>query len=312
MASIAPQDLKTLYERRWAPNLIKIPLMYGLWFALGALAWYAHSPWVRWPTYVALGYLQMGIVTIMHECTHGTVFRRRGLNTALGMFITVPFLISYVSFREDHLAHHTYNRSPRDPDAVFYGRRGFWDFVLFYAYCLFGAPLSLAQFGGLYCIKAMRGTKALVHWLEMIAHVAIVVGFVVWADRGGFLAPALELWLYPFFFMSLFNSARFIAEHYGTPYDSGQLLGTRVIISNPLTSYFWNNINWHIGHHVYPAVPWYNLQELHRLMLPELERVGARIDRSYTAVFIDALLHGPESAETLALRNKAGPLAHPS
>ena len=39
--------------------------------------------------------------------------------------------------------------------------------------------------------------------------------------------------------------------------------------------YFWNSVNWHIGHHVYPAVPWYNLEELHELMQPAIEAKGA-------------------------------------
>jgi len=48
---------------------------------------------------------------------------------------------------------------------------------------------------------------------------------------------------------------------------------------------FLNNINYHIGHHGYPAVPWYNLQKLHAALWPELERQAAVVDRSYLAVF---------------------------
>jgi fatty acid desaturase len=93
---------------------------------------------------------------------------------------------------------------------------------------------------------------------------------------------------------------RFIAEHYGAPWNAGQMAGTRTIISNPVNSFFWNNINWHIGHHVFPSVPWYNLVELHRLLAPQIAASGAPVDRSYVAVYLDALRRGPESASMLA------------
>jgi fatty acid desaturase len=78
------------------------------------------------------------------------------------------------------------------------------------------------------------------------------------------------------------------------------MAGTRTVISNPVNSFFWNNINWHIGHHVYPSVPWYNLVELHRLLEPQIVDSGAPVDRSYIVVYLDALRRGPESESTLA------------
>ena len=56
---------------------LKIPLMYAVWIGLGALAWRSASPWVDWPCYVAMGYVQMSIVTFMHDSTHGALFRSR-------------------------------------------------------------------------------------------------------------------------------------------------------------------------------------------------------------------------------------------
>jgi fatty acid desaturase len=72
------------------------------------------------------------------------------------------------------------------------------------------------------------------------------------------------------------------------------------VTSNALQSFFWNNINWHIGHHVYPTVPWYNLQELHRVLEPQIRACGAVVDSSYMAVYWNALRAGPESAAQLA------------
>ena len=115
----------------------------------------------------------------------------------------------------------------------------------------------------------------------------------------------LRLWLIPGYIFSFLNSVRFIAEHYETPWNAGQLAGTRTIISNQVNSFFWNNINYHIGHHVYPAVPWYNLQKLHQALLPEITSKRAVVDPSYFGVFFQAGLSGPESVERNAARLSA-------
>jgi fatty acid desaturase len=77
------------------------------------------------------------------------------------------------------------------------------------------------------------------------------------------------------------------------------MAGTRTVVSNRVNSFFWNNINWHIGHHVYPTVPWYNLVELHRVLEPQIKASGAPVDKSYMAVYFKALCGGPESQARL-------------
>lgn len=62
-------------------------------------------------------------------------------------------------------------------------------------------------------------------------------------------------------------------------------------------------------------MPWYNLQKLHVLMLPEINRQNAIVDKSYCAVFFDAMINGPESLKRNIVRNgkrnaaTAGPVA---
>jgi len=295
-------DMLRLTTVRNLPNLTKIPLFLGLMVAAGWVAWTTTSPVVLWTAYVALGYLWMGIVTFMHDGTHDTLFARPWLNTAFGVVAMIPIGVSFIAFQRDHLEHHRYNRSPRDPDAFTMGRRGVADFVLFYAYMIAGALLSFVHFNLLYPLKSFNGRQWAMHLFETALKVAAYAALIAWAREHGVLDKTLALWLIPIFIFSLFNSIRFIAEHYNTPWDQGQLLGTRTIRSNPVHAFFWNNINWHIGHHIYPKVPWYNLVELHRLLRAGIEEQGAIIDRGYAAVFFDALCHGPETPDRLRAR----------
>ena len=151
----------------------------------------------------------------------------------------------------------------------------------------------------IYPFQRFNVRKWAIHLFETLLKIACYWALLVWAQKHGVLGKTLEVWLVPVFIFSLFNSIRFIAEHYETPWNQGQLLGSRTVTSNPLHSFFWNNINWHIGHHIYPSVPWYNLIELHDLMKPAIAAEGAIVEKSYTGVFLRALVRGPESEQRL-------------
>lgn len=299
-ARIARDDLVRLSQLRSLPNLAKLSLVLGLMTGLTWLAWHTEEVPLRWAAYVALGYLWMSIVTFMHDAGHNTLWPHRWLNTAFGVVAMLPLFASFIAFRQDHYEHHRFNRSPRDPDAFTMGKRGVLDFVLFYAYMAFGAVLSLVHFNLLYPIARFNRRQWAMHLFETALKVVVYWLVLGYAARHGVLGRALEVWLWPVFFFSLFNSMRFMAEHYGTPWDAGQMSGTRTITSNRLHSFFWNNINWHIGHHVYPSVPWYNLVELHHLLAPQIEASGALVDKSYLGVCWQALRHGPETESRLA------------
>ena len=296
---ISREDLKRLRTQRIMPNLIKIPLFVGIMVLLTWAAWTTDSGLLRWSAYIGLGYLWMGIVTFMHDATHNTLFEKKWENWVFGIIAMIPLMASFISFKEDHMDHHRYNRSYKDPDAFTMGKRRIADFIAFYGYIVAGAVLSFVHFNFIYPIQRFNRRKWAIHLFETFLKVVCYWALIVWAQKNGVLAKTLEVWLVPVLFFALFNSMRFIAEHYETPWNEGQLLGSRTVTSNPVHSFFWNNINWHIGHHVYPAIPWYNLIELHNLMKPGLEARGAIIDKSYLGVFLRALVRGPETEERL-------------
>ncbi len=296
---ITRDQLTRLSAFRPLPNLTKMPLFVALMVALTWVAWTTPSTLLRWSAYVALGYMWMGMVTFMHDATHDVLFRNRTLGWIFGIVTMIPIFASFVAFKEDHLEHHRYNRSPRDPDAFTMGKRGPLDFLLFYSYALAGAVLSFVHFNLLYPIKRFNAQQWGIHMFETALKAVVYWWVIDTAQRHGVLSKTLAVWLWPIFFFSLFNSMRFIAEHYGTQWDAGPLAGTRTVLSNPVHAFFWNNINLHIGHHVYPSVPWYNLGELHRLLETQIAATGALVDKSYVAVYFNALRGGPETSARL-------------
>lgn len=310
---LPPALLRELYRQDWRPNL-KILLIYGLLGLAGTLAWNTSSTPLRFGLYACMGYLWMGVVTFMHDASHGVLFRAPWKNWLFGFASTIPIVISFISFRADHLEHHRHNRSARDPDAFTMGQRGVLDFLVFYLYLLVGVLLTFVQFTFVYPFQKFDRRAWQIHGLELLVRVAVLGSLFAYASSQGVLERLLSLWLIPLSIFSLLNSMRFIAEHYGTPWEQGQLLGTRTIISHPINSFFWNNINYHIGHHLYPATPWYNLQKLHAALGPEIADVGAVVDSSYLRVLLDSCRRGPESrernAEQVEARRSAAAAAH--
>lgn len=296
---VAPSVLRDLHRHTWYHNL-KIPLFYGIMAACAWISWHTpHAP-LRWAAYASIGYLWMSIVTFMHDATHNVLFEEKWKNWAFGLFSTLPIFVTFVAFKEDHLEHHRHNRGPADPDAFTMGQRRPLDFLLFYAYMLIGVFLTVVQFNFIYPFQQFRDARLWIHLAELLARVILYTAILTWAAQEGVLEKTLGLWLIPAAFFSILNSMRFVTEHYGTPWDAGRLLGTRTVLSNPINRFFWNNINYHTGHHVYPAVPWYNLERLHAELAPSLREEGAIVDSGYLRIFARACLAGPETE----LRNR--------
>jgi fatty acid desaturase len=293
---VTPAALRELSQQNWLRNLKIFPI-YGLLIGCGAVAWTAETPWLVWPAYFAMGYLWMSIVTFMHEGTHMILYKKRWKNWAFGIFSTVPILVTFTAFMDDHLAHHRHTRTADDPDAFSMGKRGITDFILFYAYLTIGGILTVVHFNIIYPIQNLRGTLLGIHLGELALRAVVYTGAIMWAAEAGVLAKLLSVWLIPVYIFSVFNSARFVAEHYDTPWDSGQIAGSRTVISNRVHSCFWNNINYHIGHHAYSGVPWYNLRKMHAAMLPEIEAQGAEVEQSYGPILWRAIVGGPESVQ---------------
>ena len=82
-------------------------------------------------------------------------------------------------------------------------------------------------------------------------------------------------WIYFFFWvlpavtaLQVILRIRGVAEHAGYQPGPDQRLNSRTVV-NPVQTFLFapHNVNYHIEHHQYPGVPFYNLPKLHRLMM---------------------------------------------
>ena len=67
------------------------------------------------------------------------------------------------------------------------------------------------------------------------------------------------------FIISFFNKILAFAQHYGLHNNdhNDYFSNSRTILLNKFWSFFYSNMNFHIEHHCYPLVPFYNLPKFH-------------------------------------------------
>ena len=97
----------------------------------------------------------------------------------------------------------------------------------------------------------------------------------------------VALRLIPMVVINTLVNIRGMSQHTLLEQASDPVLGTRSILTNPVTRFFMCNENYHLEHHLFPRVPWYNLPRLHRLLLEQLSARGAPFIRSYWAFVVE-------------------------
>ena len=98
---------------------------------------------------------------------------------------------------------------------------------------------------------------------EARAYAAALVGVIAWAIASGTVVPLLFVGLPSFYGAWLFMFFA-ITQHAGLKEDVlDHRLNTRTVYINPVFRFLYLNMNYHLEHHLFPAVPYYNLPALH-------------------------------------------------
>jgi fatty acid desaturase len=224
----------------------------------------------------------VGLSVLMHEGCHHSLFRSRRLSRVVGFCCGVPVLISVSAYRGLHLRHHAFERSERDPDDVEHlARRPAGLVLIYYGLLLAGTYLYFPHVA-LSGLKAAgsRGQRALI--LSEYAAILALLG------AGWLLHPdaMVRAWLMPMVLAAQITNVRSLAEH-GLTTGGNPFTATRSVVSSRFASFFFCNLNYHLEHHLFPAVPWYNLPELHQLLLPAYRAAGASVYRTYREFLAD-------------------------
>jgi fatty acid desaturase len=269
-----------------------IVLFLLIWTAAGYLIMTFPIWAVRIPLYVLIGIIMNGLTNLMHEAAHKNLFRDSFKDRFVGILLGVPSLVSYSAYRSSHLLHHRHNRTEKDPDEF----QNISDnkkllTVIYYFWLLAGTVIYIFYLPFSSYSKSPVNTRKSI----IIEYLFIIVFWsLTWrlAVIFNFTEVLVQVWLIPVVIAILWVNIRYWSEHTQTQ-PGHPLTETRTVTSNPVFSFLNVNMNYHLEHHLYPGIPWYNLPELHRLLIPEYQKAGSSIYHSYIKFLIDAFINGP-------------------
>ena len=261
-----------------------------------------------------IGARQHAMLILMHDGTHYRLFRNRRLNDWITeLLLAWPHLVTMRSYRENHLAHHNYVNTQKDPDWLRKEGNDEWQFPQTRTK-LFGIFVrDLIGIGGLNLIRLASSLSSAVSVPSKtfsrirLAFYMVILGGMIAAGCGKIL---LMYWVIPYFtWLILIMRIRSIAEHFAINGSDDAYGQTRTTHAGILARVFIapKNVNYHIEHHFFPSVPFYRLPQLHALLMSDAGFAGAaHITQSYTKMLLECLRRdsregAPSSAASLAL-----------
>ncbi len=236
----------------------------GAGIALGVPGW----PILLLPQGVALIFL----FTLEHECTHRTPFATPLLNDWVGRACGFLLFLPFEWFRYFHLAHHRWtNIAGQDPELD--GAKP--DTPRQWITHVSGLPYWWSEGKLILSLTMGRGnapylpTNALPR-IRTEARVMLMGYTLVLASL--FLTPILFwVWLLPAVLGQPFLRLYLLAEHGDCPQVANMFENTRTTFTTKLVRFLAWNMPFHVEHHVYPAVPFYRLPDLHLKMQDHLD-----------------------------------------
>ena len=292
---IEREKLRELTEPSDLKGLILAVGHLGLWVVTGVAAYYLFAHQVWWGFLVALfahGTVASFFTAPHHELCHTTVFRTNWLNE---LFLRVFSLFGWLNFhvyRFSHSYHHRYTLfidgdreevMPESPSLRLAYLAQLFTVNVTGGYQSRGLVPTLKNFTmlaanrldnpfnswgpELYEGHPREGGKA-VRWarLVLLFHAGVVAASVAAGE------PIVAVLVSGSVFI-----ANWLRYFVGVPMHCGLRSGvpdfrkcTRTITLDPLSEFLYWHMNWHLEHHMYAAVPCYNLKRLHRAVAHDM------------------------------------------
>lgn len=286
--ALSREELRALSRSSDARGLAMLGgdiLLLALAFA--AAIW---QPWLSPLAILLIAGRQLAFAILMHDCAHKSMFRTRWMNEFAGKWIggaaiDAPFL----AYREYHFRHHKYAGTPDDPDHV-----------LVENYPVTKASLRrkfIRDLTGQTFVKEMvfswKGATLAGKTPFLVFQCVLIIALTL---AGALWALALW-WAARIFVFPAILRLRNIGEH-GVAmdrYDPEPRRNTHTTRANWIERLLVapNRVNFHLEHHLFAAVPPYNLPHLHAVLAARGYHDGfACVSESYPAMLSKAVRAG--------------------
>ncbi|WP_313192303.1 fatty acid desaturase [Shinella zoogloeoides] len=274
---IKRKDLKLLMKREDRRPLINYLTWLALLVASGVLAYQTIGTWWSIGAFLLYGTIYSSSDPRSHDLGHGATFKSRRLNAIfcnLCLFMTMK---EPVDWRWRHTRHHTDTiHVGLDPEILVTRPAD----LLKVAADFFFLVQAKGEFKGivLHSLGIVTNDARFYvprsEWRKMFwssrLYLACMLGVVGYCVAAQTIVPLLFIWG-PRFYANGFYFFGFLTQHAGLAEDSyDHRQNTRTFRMNPFAEFLYANLNFHIEHHVYPSIPYYNLPVLHGTVKEQL------------------------------------------
>lgn len=237
---------------------------------------------------------QHAFLVLMHEASHYRLVHSRKWNDRISDWLLAwPLLINTRGFRADHLPHHLNLFTEKDPEWTRKRVRPDYQFPVsrlrFFmilakdvlGLSIFKMCMLLANFSGAQQKENMQQDEPA--WRTILVrtvYYAVCAAVIVYFNL---VVPVLLLWFLPAFtLLFAILRVRNVAEHSGCAEENDLNMARNMLKPTLMerATVAPHNVNYHLVHHLYPSVPFYNLPRVHDALMsiPEYNERALNID----------------------------------
>jgi fatty acid desaturase len=276
-AELPAEVLRELHRKRAWRHMAVAASLFALLGACGVILWRFANPLIWVPAALVEGIAIFNFTVLLHEVVHRNVAQgdHPALHAALNWLYALPTGISATQFTRWHLDHHAGLGSTEDDPKrhrLSPKRNARWLKALYFTPALFFIYFGAARRETATYPAPLRRRIAFERWAAIFLHLAVASALAVGGGWGAFL----RVYAVPVFivFPAAFAANR-LGQHYAIMPEDPAGWSTRMRPSRMWdAAYLWST--YHLEHHYFPGVPFYNLRRLNGALVPFMDRRGLK------------------------------------
>lgn len=252
---------------RYNPNVFMFlgSVALAIVSTLGYWRWH----WVDWWCF-GMNMLALHMVgTVIHDACHHAAHPNRIINALLGHGSAFLLCFSFPVFTRVHMQHHAHVNDPKnDPDHTVSTSGPLW---------LINARFLYHEF--FFFQRRLWRKYELLEW-ALARSVLLAIVYIAW--RYGFLGYVMNFWFVPLAFVGLALGLFFDYLPHRPFQERDRWKNARVYPSRILNWLIMGQ-NYHLVHHLWPSIPWYNYENAFHATRPLLEAKGSPLSTGLLA-----------------------------